>query len=167
LICTDKPRLEMLGGLAPHTLNGMMILQSRPCFTPTPYGANAQTSEELIPFNEEYIILRARTDAPRWLTTGCDLWQLSQLWTHQAGSAGSMIGPVGCLPAPQVPLRLWQMEVALGDRPGPLDLFVDEGTLYQKRSNRESNRLRQVLEMQQGPGGENRGGVNPAQPVNK
>lgn len=151
LLVTDKGRGEALLGLAPFTLNAGAVFQSRPFFEPTPFGSIKQTNEEIAPYHEEYIALRARCDSPHWLRAGCELWHLCQFWAHQASAGGSLIGPVGCLPAPQVPLRLSSLEIALLNLPGPLDLYLDEMVLESKRAGRPKLRQSQPSQEQPSP----------------
>jgi hypothetical protein len=149
LMVTDKARVESLLGLAPWTLNGGAVFQSRPFFELTSFGENRQTHEEIAPHHEEYLALRARCDAPHWLEAGCELWHLGHLWGQQAAAGGSCIGPVGCLPSPQVPLRLSLLEIALLNLPGPLDLYLNEYVLETKRAERPKLRGQQAEQPEQ------------------
>jgi hypothetical protein len=160
LLVTDKGRAEALLGLAPFSLNAGAVFQSRPFFELTPFGQIKQTHGEIAPFHEEYIALRARCDAPHWLRAGCDLWHLCQFWTHQAAAGGSLIGPIGCLPNPQVPLRLSALEITLLSQPGPLDLYLDEQVLESKRMQRPKL-TRPEAEQQQTQRPEIQAGVTP------
>jgi hypothetical protein len=148
LLSTDKGRGEALLGLGADGANIGFILQSRPFFQPTALGFDKQFVDELIPFQDEYLGIRARCEAPKWLLAGCDLWQCTQLWTQQAASPITLVGPVGCMPAPLVPLSLQQAQLMLMDPEGPLDPYLDELTQAQRKAAKTRPTPSQVLDAQ-------------------
>lgn len=131
LVSTDRMRAEVLLGLGSTGPNAAALVQSVPCFEPTPFGRNRQSLEEVTPIQNEYVKLRARCQAPPWVHASCDLWHVSQLLSRQSGSACALSGAVGCLPAPTVPIRLYQMQMILEMKEAPLDPYLDSHVLDQ------------------------------------
>ena len=133
-------------------LRAALVLAPEKLFEMTAVGNDHQMQEEVIEMEDGYLRVRARKQAPAWLTTTVYLWEINRCLTRQVGAPGTLSGILAALPSGTVPTSLDDWTTNLEMQPTRLDLYMAPDLVFGRgmRSERMQNRAAAAA-MQQPP----------------
>jgi hypothetical protein len=114
--------IVFLTAFGPHSgMPANFALQSMDLFSHTEFGKDMVMNDEIVETQDQYLLLRARSNAAALLRGQFAAWQAASLAGHLAGLPQ---GPSPFVPVSQAPLSLDAAERFLFFDSGPLDLYV-------------------------------------------